>query len=117
MKVAAEWKLFLTYLLVLFLLAVSTSAFAQITVIHFNAGFNAANDAVWFSKLQECDKQSLLIEKDNNQVEYQIAVVPTIVVFDDGEEVKRFQADISFKMVATRKEIQEYIDELIISKF
>jgi len=38
-------------------------------------------------------------------------------VFDDGEEVKRFQADISFKMVATKKEIQEYIDELIISKF
>jgi hypothetical protein len=38
-------------------------------------------------------------------------------VFDEGEEVKRFQADLSFKMVATRKEIQEYIDELIISKF
>ena len=48
---------------------------------------------------------------------YEIAIVPTIVVFDDGEEVKRFQADISFKMVATRKEVQEYIDELIISKF
>jgi hypothetical protein len=38
-------------------------------------------------------------------------------VFDDGEEVKRYQADLSFKMVATREEIQEYIDELIISKF
>jgi hypothetical protein len=38
-------------------------------------------------------------------------------VFDEGEEVKRFQADLSFKMVATREEIQEYIDELIISKF
>jgi len=40
-----------------------------------------------------------------------------IIVFDDGEESKRFQADLSFKMAATRKEIQEYIDELIISKF
>ena len=38
-------------------------------------------------------------------------------MFDDGEEVKRFQADLSFKMVATRKDIQEYIDELIMSKF
>ena len=37
--------------------------------------------------------------------------------FDEGEEVKRFQADLSFKLVATREEIQEYIDELIISKF
>jgi len=38
-------------------------------------------------------------------------------VFDEGEEVKRFQADLSFEMVATRKEIQNYIDELIMSKF
>ena len=39
------------------------------------------------------------------------------VVFDDGEEVKRFQADLSFKMVATKNEIQDYIDELLMSKF
>ena len=51
------------------------------------------------------------------QKKYSIAVVPTIIIFDDGEEVKRFQADLSFKMVSTKKEIQEYIDELIISKF
>ncbi|MDB4435825.1 hypothetical protein N9152_00890, partial [bacterium] len=75
------------------------------------------NDVVWFSKLKECDRQTLLIEQNDNQTKYAIAIVPTIVVFDDGEEVKRFQADISFKMVATRKEVQEYIDELIISKF
>ena len=117
MKVAVEWKLFLTYLLALFLLVCSTSVFAQITVIHFNAGFNAANDAVWFSKLQECDRQTLLIEQNDNQTKYKIAVVPTIVVFDDGEEVKRFQADISFSMKATRKEMQEIIDELLMSDF
>ena len=51
------------------------------------------------------------------QKKYEIAIVPTIVVFDDGEEVKRFQADLSFKMLATKKEVQEYIDELIMSKF
>ncbi len=51
------------------------------------------------------------------QKKYAIAIVPTIVVFDDGEEVKRYQADLSFKMAATREEIQEYIDELIMSKF
>ena len=52
-----------------------------------------------------------------NYQTHAIAIVPTIIVFDDGEEVKRFQADLSFKMAATREEIQEYIDELIISKF
>ena len=117
MKVSIEWKLLGIYLLVLFLLAVSSPSFAQVTAIHFNADFNSANDVAWFSKLKECDKKSLLIEEDDNQSKYEIAIVPTIIVFDDGEEVKRFQADISFKMVATREDVQEYIEELIISKF
>ena len=117
MKKYTEWKMFGIYLLVLFLLVASTSAFSQVTAIHFNADFNSANDVQWFSKLKECDKKVLLIEENNNQTNYEIAIVPTIVIFDDGEEVKRFQADISFKMAATREEVQEYIEELIISKF
>ena len=96
---------------------ISTTCFCQITAVHFNADWNSANDVVWFSKLKECGRQTLLIEQNDNQTKYEIAVVPTIIVFDDGEEVKRFQADLSFKMVSTKKEIQEYIDELIISKF
>ena len=92
-------------------------SFSQITAIHFNANFNKANSVEWFEKLGDCDKQNLLIDEDNNQLKYQIAVVPTIIIFDEGEEVKRFQADLSFKMVSTRKEVQDYIDELIISKF
>jgi hypothetical protein len=117
MKKYTEWKLLGMYLLVLFFLVVSHTAFCQIKVIHFNADFNSANDVVWFSKLKECGKQTLLIEQNDNQTKYEIAIVPTIIIFDDGEEVKRFQADISFKMVATREDVQEYIEELIISKF
>ena len=37
----------------------------------------------------------------------------TIIIFNNGKEVKRFQADISFKMVATRKEIQAEIDTMV----
>jgi hypothetical protein len=43
--------------------------------------------------------------------------VPTIIIFNNGEEVKRFQADISFKMVATKEEVQEEISKLIMNKF
>ena len=95
----------------------SLVAFSQIKVVHFNAGWNSVNDVEWFDKLSDVGKKSLSIDDTEIQKEYAIAIVPTIIVFDDGEEVKRYQADLSFKMVATRKEIQEYIDELIISKF
>ena len=89
MRKIAEWKIFGMYLLVLFLLVASHTAFSQVKVIHFNADFNSANDVVWFSKLKECDRQTLLIEQNDNQTKYEIAIVPTIVVFDDGEEVKK----------------------------
>jgi thioredoxin-like negative regulator of GroEL len=48
---------------------------------------------------------------------YKIAVVPTIIIFKDGEEVARFQADLSFKMVATREEVQEEINDQLMSDF
>ena len=106
-------KAFTTFIIIF----ISSSCIAQIQAVHFNADWNKNNDVEWFAKLNDCDKQSLLIEEKDNQSKYQIAVVPTIIIFDEGEEVKRFQADISFSMVATKKEIQNYIDELIISKF
>ena len=106
-------KIFITLLLSL----ISLISFSQVKVIHFNAGWNEANDVEWFDKLSDAGKKSLSIDDQEIQKKYAIAIVPTIIVFDDGEEVKRFQADLSFKLVATREEIQEYIDELIISKF
>tara|TARA_Y100001938_G_scaffold4615_1_gene5789 strand:+ start:57 stop:401 length:345 start_codon:yes stop_codon:yes gene_type:complete len=105
------------YALIMILVFTAATAFSQVKVVHFNAGWNSANDVEWFNKLSDAGKKSLSIDDQNIQKKYAIAIVPTIIVFDDGEEVKRFQADLSFKMVATREEIQEYIDELIISKF
>jgi len=107
---------FLYALLIIISFTISV-AFSQVKVIHFNAGWNEANDVEWFDKLSDAGKKSLNIDDKEIQKKYAIAIVPTIIVFDDGEEVKRFQADLSFKLVATREEIQEYIDELIISKF
>ena len=51
------------------------------------------------------------------QKKYKIVVVPTILILDDGEEVARFQANIMMEMETTRKEVQESIDEIIMSKF
>ena len=93
------------------------SPFAQVEAYHFNASWNEANNVEWFSKISDADKDNISIDDAAVQKKYAIAIVPTIVIFDDGEEVKRYQADLSFKMAATREEVQEYIDELIMSKF
>ena len=105
------------YALIMVLVFTAATAVGQIKVVHFNAGWNEVNNVEWFSKISDADKDNISIDDAAVQKKYAIAIVPTIVIFDDGEEVKRYQADLSFKMAATREEVQEYIDELIMSKF
>jgi len=118
-KVSITWRIFCMYLLVLVFILISGSAFGQIKVIQFNAGWNKANEAEWVIKLEDCQTIGYIdIATDKEaQKEYKIAVIPTIVIFKDGEEVARFQADLSFKMVATREEVQEEIDNQLMSDF
>tara|TARA_R100000700_G_C3096803_1_gene95643 strand:- start:271 stop:591 length:321 start_codon:yes stop_codon:yes gene_type:complete len=103
--------------IIILLLLWSSIVNAQVKVIHFNAEWNSANNVEWFSKLSDAKKESMDIGDGDCQKKYKIAVVPTIIIFKDGEEVKRFQADLSFKLLATRKEVQEEIDEQLMSDF
>ena len=100
------------------LLLVSGVAFSQIQVIHFNAGWNASNDVNWVEDLSDCKIKWVDIATDTDTGEkYEIVVVPTIVILHEGEEVKRFQADISFSMKATKDEVQEKVDEILMEGF
>lgn len=101
------------------LFAYSTLVYSQITVTHFNANWNDANKVSWVKKLSDVDKikDVCIAHSPEQQKKHEIVVVPTIIIFKDGEEVKRYQADISFTMVATREEVQDFIDELIMSDF
>ena len=111
-------------LLILVLLLFSSVVFAQkspckedICVVQFNANWNAANDVKWIDDLNDCGIQYIDIATNTEaQSKYEIVVVPTIIIFN-GKEVKRFQADISFAMKATRKDVQEVIDEILMSDF
>ena len=105
-------------LLYLILMMLPCLAFSQIQVIHFNAGWNAANDVEWVGQLTDVKLKWIDIATDaKSQSEYKITVVPTILVLIDGEEEKRYQADISFSMQATKDEVQEAIDEIIMDQF
>ena len=96
----------------------SNAAFAQLEAIHFNAGWNEANNVPWFMDL-DCKTKGLtdIAKNPDEAKKYKIAVVPTIIILKDGEEALRFQADLSFKMVATKEEVMEEIDELLMSDF
>ena len=105
--------------LLFLLLLINTSAFSQIQVTQFNAGWNSANDVPWVMDLSDCKTiaYSDIATDTEAQAKHKIAVVPTIIIFKDGEEVARFQADLSFKMLATKEEVQEEIDNQLMSDF
>ena len=87
-------------------------------VVQFNAGFNEANKVTWLGKLNDCETKFIDIQKDTKASgKYKIVVVPTILIFNGGEEVGRFQANIMMKMEATKDEVQEKIDEIIMEDF
>ena len=108
----------LLFLLLLPILAYTQSPCdADICVVQFNAGWNSANNVEWLEKLKDCEIKYIDIAIDpGSQKEFEIVVIPTIIIFN-GEEVKRFQADISFAMKATKNDVQEVVDEIIMDQF
>ena len=117
------WKIFGTYLLVLFFILVCNNAFSQtkfckqeICVVEFNADWNKENSVDWLDDLKDCGITRISIDENKitkqQKEDFGIVVVPTIIVFN-GREVKRFQACLRFKMGATREEVQAIVDGIL----
>ena len=61
-----------------------------ICVVEFNASFNAANSVAWINKISDCTTNRIDIAASPDlQKEHKIVVVPTIIVFNEGEEEDR----------------------------
>jgi hypothetical protein len=89
-----------------------------VCVVEFNASFNSSNSVDWIDELSDCKgKRVDILTNPELQKEHKIVVVPTVIVFNDGEEVERFQANIMMQLEATKDEVQEAVDEIIMSAF
>jgi|TARA_B110000902_G_scaffold29440_1_gene31751 hypothetical protein len=118
------WKLFGGYLLVILLMLISSTVNGQsyecdedICVVEFNASWNSANDVAWLANLTDVGTKRILIDKGTWQKDFSIFVTPTIIIFVNGKELKRYQANIMMQMEATQKEIQGKIDEILMDSF
>ena len=88
-----------------------------LAVVEFNAPFSGTK-CEYLGKLSDCKTLKIDISKNTKaQGKYKIAVVPTLIIFKDGEEVARFQANIMMQLEATQEEVQEKIEEIIMEDF
>jgi hypothetical protein len=93
------------------------SCVAQVSVIHFNSEWNTDN-SFDINVLKDCDLDSVIIcHSPKLQEKYKIKSVPTVIIFDDGEEVVRFEGNIMLELDANKKDIQKEIDKIYLAKF
>jgi thioredoxin-like negative regulator of GroEL len=112
-------KLFLlvAFLLISFIVKSQVIPGEGLIVVEFNAPFSGT-ECEYLDKLTDCDLAKIdITTQPKLQTKHKIVVVPTIIVFYDGEEVARFQANIMMKLEATQEEVQDKIDETIMSDF
>ena len=72
----------------------------------------------YLDKLKDADIARVDISKDPKiGPKHKIVVIPTLVIFKDGAEGARFQANIMMQLETPKKEVQEAIDEILMEDF
>jgi len=94
----------------------------QCVVIQVNADWNIGSsidlgkmkNCVWFNASIDNKEYGAVIAS-----EWKIASVPTIIMFEKGKEIKRWEAGLSFALNADdiKKEIKNEIDEIMLRRF
>ena len=108
---------YFSHILIALLFFCIGSCLSQVSVVHFNSEWNADNNFD-IKVLKDCDIDSIIIcANPDMQEKHKIKSVPTVIVFDEQQEVARFEANIMMKIEATPKEIQKEIDKIYLAKF
>ena len=82
------WRIFVIYIMLTLLLLLGGRVSAQVVVTEFNAEWNKSNGVKWLGELEDCDITKVdIVKYPKFQKQHKIVVVPTLIIFKDGEEV------------------------------
>ena len=91
-------------------------------IVQVNADWNVSAN-LDLSKLKNCKVFNASIDnKEYGAIianEWKVKSVPTIIMFEYGKEIKRFEAGLSFNLDEDKikKQINEEIDEIMLRRF
>ena len=92
----------------------------NLVVVEFWATWNEANKVSIIDEWDTFDAKVYRLNIDlypKIQADNEVVILPTIIFYDDGEEVKRLQGDMSFTLKVTTEQLDEIIEEILGSKF
>ena len=91
-----------------------------LVVVEFWATWNEKNKVVLLDEWDTFDAKVYRVNIDlypKIQAKNDVVILPTIIFYDEGEEVKRLQGDMSFSLKTSIKELDDIIEEILGSKF
>ena len=91
-----------------------------IVAVEFWATWNEANKVILLDEWDTFDAKVYRVNIDlypGIQSKNDVVILPTIIFYDEGEEVERLQGDMSFSLKVTIKELENIIEEILSSKF
>lgn len=99
---------------VLFVLLVCSLNAQDLTLMHINAKWNQSNNFN-LKGIKNCKIQYALLEDQAPSIRKQIKVVPVILLLDkNGKPRGQWKADLSFKITATKEEIQNRVNVILL---
>ena len=91
-----------------------------LVAVEFYATWNEANKVTAIDEWDSFDAKVYRLNIDTYpkiQADNEVVILPTIIFFDDGEEVHRLQGDMTFTLKTTTDELDEVVEEILSSKF
>ena len=86
-----------------------------LVVVEFFSTWNEANKVVILDTWDTFDAKVYRLNIDlypKIQSENEVVILPTIIFYDEGEEVKRLQGDMSFTLKVTTKELDRMVEDI-----
>ena len=91
-----------------------------IVVVEFWAGWNEVNKVTLLDTWETFDAKVYRINIElypKIQSKNKVVVLPTIIFYDDGEEIERLQGSMKFILETTIKELEEIVEDINNSKY
>lgn len=84
-----------------------------VVIVHYNAEFNSTNNYTDVARVKDCKVFTAWIDKEPELKQDQgIRSVPTIILYNNGKEFKRWEAGLKMKLDMHYSELQEEVDKL-----
>ncbi len=89
----------------------------EISVVEFNTSWNESNFIQGLNNLKNCNPYTIILCDYIDYMDKFNIKQPTIIIFNNGDEIKRFESTIMLDFDINYKGLQKEVDKLLLNKF